>query len=87
MRARTSFVTLLLVTSLLLAPVSLAAPSGHVGFSWFSQVKAFVVDAFDFFSFDDGPKRSLAPANQDGLESQRSFVCDEFGASPDPGGC
>lgn len=86
MRTKNTLVTLLLVTSLLLAPVSFAAPSGHAGFGWFSQVKAFVVDVFDFFGFG-GPNQSLAPAGQGSLDNQRSFVCDEMGSTMDPNGC
>jgi hypothetical protein len=85
MRTRNSFVTLLLVTTLLLAPVSLAGPSGDAGFGWFSQVKAFVVDVFDFFGFGEASKLA-DPADQ--LQNQRSFVCDpEHSPTADPHGC
>lgn len=85
MRTRNSFVTLLLVTTLLLAPVSLAGPSGDAGFGWFSQVKAFVVDVFDFFGFGE-TAQSLDPADQ--LLNQRNFVCDpEMSPTIDPHGC
>ena len=83
MRARTSFVTLLLVTSLLLAPASLATPSGQAGFGWFSQVKALIVDVFDFFRFDV----SEAPADPATLKPQISNVCEEGGPFGDPNGC
>lgn len=88
MRTRTPLITLLLVVSLLLAPASLAGPSGDAGFGWFSQVKAFVVDVLDFFSFG-GPDQSYAPADQGDLKAQPSSVCDpsEMGAGADPGGC
>lgn len=85
MRTRNSFVTLLLVVSLLLAPASLAGPSADAGFGWLSQVKAFFVDVLDFFSFDE----ALAPADQGTLDSQRNFICDdgEMGTNPEPNGC
>ena len=89
MRTRNSVVTLLLVTTLLLAPISLAGPSGQAGFSWFSEVKAFVMDVFDFFGFSDRPDVSLDPADQGTLQNLRSFVCDdgEMGGMSDPSGC
>lgn len=91
MRTRNSLVTLLLVTTLLLAPVSLAGPSGSAGFGWFSQVKAFVVDVFDFFSFGDGPSQSLRSDESGTAEVVREsvYMCPNGEMSPtgDPNGC
>lgn len=90
MRTRTSFVALCLTISLLLAPASFAAPTGHAGLGWLGHVKAFFIDVFDFFRFDEEPRDLPARGDRGTLESQSLFTCHPSGEMdpfPDPSGC
>lgn len=92
MRTKNLVVTLLLASTLLLAPATMAAPvGGNAGFGWFGSFTAFFADIVDFFRFEDRNANDLPRANGPTdpafLQPNIEKSCGEMGSTPDPSGC
>lgn len=84
MFSKKSVVSLILATTLLVAPATLAAPSSPAGFGWMAYVSAAFTDFLNLFRFDrqQPSTDTLSPA-----KPVVSGVCGELGAGAEPSGC